>query len=99
MVYKIILADRAKQDIQAILRHDTDRYTPAERLAYVTEIRQRIERLNVFPMRGTPLRLHGLKYWRMRHKAHTAFYRILDQEKIVLVVAVLHSRMNWVGRL
>lgn len=99
MIYKVILADRAKQYIQAIPRHDTDRYTPAERLTYVTEIGQRIERLNVFPMWGTPLTLHGLEYRHMRHKAHTAFYRILDQEKIVLVVAAPHSGMNWVGRL
>lgn len=99
MVYKVVFSDRANSDLQAILDDATERYTPREQLSYIVGLQARAERLDMFPKRGNAVVLQGMEYWRMNYKAHTAFYRVLEDENLVVVVAVLHSRMTWQDKL
>lgn len=94
MAYKVVFSDRAQSDLIAILDDDTGRYSPAEQLDYVIGLQRRAERLDFFPKRGTATKVQGMSYWRMKYKAHTAFYRVLEAENLVVVVAVLHSAMD-----
>lgn len=94
MAYKVVFSARAQHDLQAILDDDSGRYTPIEQLNYVVGLERRARRLDLFPKRGNSVAINGSKYWRLNYKAHTAFYRVLDAEQLVVVVAVLHSAMD-----
>ena len=76
MAYRVIFSDQVDHDIQSLLDEDLGRYKPAERLAYVTDMKRRTERLVPFPQHGTPVTVRGLEHWRMIHKAHTVYYRV-----------------------
>jgi len=95
MAYKIVLNERAKNDLQAIYDDDSGRYTRAEQLVYVREIRRLIKSLNPFPKRSTPMVIRGREYRRIMFKAHTVFFRVIDADNTVYIDAVIHSHMDF----
>ncbi|MDJ0627600.1 MAG: type II toxin-antitoxin system RelE/ParE family toxin [Rhodobacter sp.] len=99
MVYKVLITARAEADFQRLLFENADRYTPRERLDYVEAIRTKCRGLDWFPKRSTPVTIKGLMYWRLTFKAHTVFYRVFDDERVVEIEAVLHSAMDHTRRI
>ena len=94
MVFEVQITARAEADFQRLLEENADRYTPRERFEYVHAIRKKCAGLDWSPKRSTPVIIKGRQYWRLNFKAHTAFYRVFDDERVVEISAILHSAMD-----
>ena len=99
MVYKVVVSGRAERDLASILHADSGRYTPQERLDYVEEIEARCFKLDMFPKRSTPIVINDFSYFRLTHKGHAVYYRVIEAENSVLIVTVLHGRMEFEEKL
>ncbi len=97
--YEVRVTGRAERDLRDILDAPSDNYTPIQQLAYVDAILVDCAKLDFWPKRFSAVYISGREYRRFRYKAHTIFYRVQEEQKIVLVDAVLHGRMDFKRRL
>lgn len=97
MEYKVVLSDRAKNDIDdsaAYIFQESKSNDVAQK--FINEIYNVIESLSSFPERGNNprkqiLRTQGYKYVICRE--YLIFYKVLD--KTVYVMAVFHSKKDY----
>lgn len=88
----ITVSPAARADLVDIWKYTATTWNAEEADAYLDSLEGGIERLNVYPKLGIDYG-HVLPGYRRLHiERHGVFYKILEQE--VLVVRILHEEMD-----
>lgn len=90
---KWIIARAAQRDIDNIRRDSVDVWGAARTRSYLAGIYQIIKRAAAQPNRY-PLLEGSTVYRRVRAGSHIVLYRLPETENIIVVVRVLHERMD-----
>ena len=99
MKYKIIRADKADEQLRAIIYYIADDSGSVDiALDYLNKIETAINRLEDFPMSGSVpqysiLRRQGYRV--LIVEKHLVFYKVNEKERIVIVYAIVDGRREY----
>ncbi|MBA4763118.1 type II toxin-antitoxin system RelE/ParE family toxin [Sphingomonas sp.] len=95
MSYRIKLRPRAHADLREIGDYSDSRWGREQAQRYLEAIADSFDQISEMPLAGSDQAevSPGLRKW--RSGSHNIFYRV--REDVVLIVRVLHARMDVVG--
>lgn len=97
--YSIIIANRAKEELNAILEYISEVFyaeTTAEKT--LTEIEKSFERLKLFPYSAPLMREQEYKelgIHRLVVKNYSVFYRVNDEKLQIEIIHILHGMQDY----
>ena len=99
MKYKILRADKAEDQLREIIFHIADDSGDVDiALGYLDKIETAINRLQKFPESGSIPRYSILKkqgYRVVIIERHLVFYRINEEDKLVIIYAIVDGRREY----
>ena len=95
MEYEVVFSMRAGQHMREIIESSRGRYTPQQTLDYLDAIEARCGGLGHMPQRFGAVVINGLQFRRMNHKAHAILYRIIEEDRRVVIEAVLRGSRDF----
>ncbi len=91
MEYEVVFSMRARQHMRKIMESSRGRYTSQQTLDYLDGIEARCGSLDHMPQRFRAVVINGHEFRRVNHKAHAILYRIIEQDRRVVIEAVLRG--------
>ena len=99
MKYKILRADKAEEQLREIIFHIADDSGDVDiALGYLDKIETAINRLQEFPESGSIPRYSILKKQEYRVviiERHLVFYKINEEDKLVIIYAIVDGRREY----
>ncbi|SPF53852.1 conserved hypothetical protein [Candidatus Desulfosporosinus infrequens] len=99
MKYKILRADKAEDQLREIIFHIADDSGDVDiALGYLDKIETAINRLQEFPESGSIPRYSILKkqgYRVVIIERHLVFYKINEEDKLVIIYAIVDGRREY----
>ena len=99
MKYKILRTDKAEEQLREIIFYIADDSGDVDiALGYLDKIETAINRLQEFPESGSIPRYSTLKKQRYRVviiERHLVFYRINEEDKLVIIYAIVDGRREY----
>ena len=99
MKYKILRADKAEEQLREIIFHIADDSGDVDvALGYLDKIETAINRLQEFPESGSIPRYSILKKQEYRVviiERHLVFYKINEEDKLVIIYAIVEGRREY----
>ena len=92
--YHVVFSDSFTKQLTEIETDFVD-YGEAHTLKYISEIVHLCTGLNLFPHRYQARIINDQTYRLFRHKAHTVFYQIDEDQLQVAITAVLPARADF----
>lgn len=97
MGYK--LSNKAAEDIEKIWLYTFNNWSLEQADRYVKLIFDEFEYLAQHPLTGKDFNRIRKNYRRSKVKSHLIFYKIVQEQKIIEIIRVLHERMDIETRL
>lgn len=101
MKYKILRTDKAEEQLREIIFHIADESSDVDiALGYLDKIEAAINRLQEFPKSGSIPRYSILKkqgYRVVIVERHLVFYKINEEEKTVIIYAIVDGRREYLN--
>ncbi len=94
-VYELTVA--ADRDLQEIFEFSVEAFGEAQAVRYLSSLDKCFRRLADLPGLGRSIEALRRGYYRFEHQKHAVFYT--PRQSGVLIVRVLHNRMDWETRL
>ena len=99
MKYKILRADKAEEQLREIIFHIADDSGDVDiALGYLDKIETAVNRLQEFPESGSIPRYSILKKQEYRVviiERHLVFYKINEEDKLVIIYAIVDGRREY----
>ena len=99
MKYKILRADKAEEQLREIIFHIADDSGDVDiAIGYLDKIETTINRLQEFPESGSIPRYSILKkqgYRVVIIERHLVFYKINEEDKLVIIYAIVDGRREY----
>ena len=96
---RVLYRPAALDDLEQIYNVTFEMWGPAQAENYLAQLRSAAERLLVHPRSGRVYEMEGQEYRSLRSGRHLIFYRIDADADAVVVVRILHDRMDIRSRL